>query len=119
LISGSVEPIVRPLARHLGVGEVLAARLETREGTTTGQLENGALAGEHKAQAIVRFAADRGIDLSEAYAYGDSLDDVPMLERVAKPAVVNPGRRLARLARARGWDVYRWPAPADFGLDPV
>jgi HAD superfamily hydrolase (TIGR01490 family) len=119
LVSGSVEPIVRPLASHLRVDEVLAARLETREGRTTGGLENGALAGERKAEVVAGFAAERGVDLSTSYGYADSSDDVPMLERIGHPAVVNPGRKLERLARARGWDVYRWPAPADFGLRPA
>jgi phosphoserine phosphatase len=77
------------------------------------------LAGERKAEVVAGFAAERGVDLSTSYGYADSSDDVPMLERIGHPAVVNPGRKLERLARARGWDVYRWPAPADFGLRPA
>lgn len=116
LVSGSVEPIVALLARHLGIADVLAPRLEEREGRTTGALAGGPIAGQRKAEEVAAFAERNGIDLSLAWGYGDSRDDVPMLERVGRPAVVNPGRKLARLARGRGWDVYRWPAPAEFGL---
>lgn len=118
LVSGSVEPIVRSLARHLGVEDILAARLEAREGMLTGEIEGGPLAGERKAEAVAAFALEAGIDLGDAFGYADSRDDVPMLERVAHAAVVNPDRRLERLARDRGWDVYRWPSPAEFGLRP-
>lgn len=115
LVSGSIEPIVAPLARHLGVAEILAPRLETRDGVCTGALEGEPLAGEGKAEAVATFAAAHGCALERAHGYADSIDDVPMLERLGRPAVVNPDRRLRGLARARGWDVYRWRAPAEFG----
>lgn len=112
LVTGSVEPIVRPLADHLGVRHVLAPRLELRDGRVTGELLGEPLAGERKAAEVADFATRHGIDLAESFAYGDSLDDVPMLEIVGRPAVVNPGRRLHERAAARGWEILRWPAAA-------
>lgn len=109
LVTGSLEPIVRPLAAHLSVSDVLAARLEVEDGRHTGRLADPPLAGRRKAEAVVDLAARRDIDLSLSFAYGDSSDDIPMLEAVGNPAAVNPGGRLLRLARARGWDVFEWP----------
>ena len=34
--------------------------------------------------------------------------DLPLLEAVRTPVVVNPDPRLARVARRRGWRVERW-----------
>ncbi|MFN2383523.1 MAG: HAD family hydrolase [Gemmatimonadota bacterium] len=108
LVTGSLEPIVAPLAERLGVTDVLAARLEEEGGEYTGELAGGPLAGADKARAISAFAEREGLDLARACGYADSLDDVPMLEVVGLPAVVNPSGRLRRLATARGWDIYRW-----------
>jgi HAD superfamily hydrolase (TIGR01490 family) len=110
LVTGSVEPIVRPLADDLGVRHVLAPRLEVTEGVVSGRLEGEPLAGEQKADAVRAFAGERGIDLTDSWAYGDSLDDLPMLEAVGRAAVVNPGRRLLERAAERGWEILRWPA---------
>ena len=52
-----------------------------------------------------------GIDLAASYAYSDSYTDVPMLEAVGHPVVVNPDRVLARLARERDWEIRRSPGP--------
>lgn len=108
LVSGSVEAIVRPLAERLQVRDVLAPRLETTDGRLTGELDRPPLAGGRKAEAVREFARENGIDLEASYAYADSLDDLPMLEVVGRPAAVNPDGRLLQVALERGWDVYRW-----------
>jgi hypothetical protein len=52
-----------------------------------------------------------GIDLAASYAYSDSYTDVPMLEAVGHPVVVNPDRVLARLARDRDWESLQFTRP--------
>lgn len=108
LVSGSIDTIVRPLADHLEVRDILAPRLEVVDGRLTGELEGPPLAGERKAAALIEFARQNGIDPAGSFAYADGLDDVPMLASVGRPAVVNPEPRLLEEARSRGWDVFRW-----------
>lgn len=114
LVSGSVEAIVRPLAESLKVEDILAPSLEAVNGRLTGALEGPPLSGERKAATVVDFAETQGIELATSFGYADSLDDLPMLEAVGRPAAVNPDRRLLEAALARGWDVYRWK-----GLEPL
>lgn len=111
LVTGSIRTIVEPLARHLGVADVLAPRLEVEDGGFTGELASAPLAGERKAEAVVEFAAREGLDRPRSWAYADSRDDVAMLDAVGRPAVVNPDRKLERIAREKGWGVYRWATP--------
>jgi len=47
---------------------------------------------------------------SRSYFYTDSYSDLPMLERVGHPRVINPDPRLRRRARVRGWEVETWRA---------
>ena len=107
LVSGSVEAIVRPLADRLDVRDVLAPRLEAADGRLTGRLDRPPLAGNRKADAVREFARDNGVDLEASYAYADSLDDMPMLEVVGRPAAVNPDERLLGAALERAVEVIR------------
>lgn len=99
-----------PLAELLGVEHVLCTELEAEEGRLTGRHLPPACAGPGKVVHAERFAAARGIDLARSYFYTDSFSDLPMLERVGFPRVINPDPRLRRRARARGWEVETWRA---------
>ena len=58
-----------------------------------------------------RLAADGGYDLTDCYAYSDSITDLPMLEAVGHPTAVNPDRGLRKVALQRGWPVRRFERP--------
>lgn len=108
LVTGSIETIVAPLAEHLGVSTVIAPRLAVEGGRLTGELTEAPVAGERKAERIAALAAERGIDLEASIAYGDSADDIPMLARAGRAAVVNPRGRLLDQAMARKWEILYW-----------
>jgi HAD superfamily hydrolase (TIGR01490 family) len=108
IVSTSPEEVVAPLAQYLGVDEAIATRAELDEhGRYTGRTELYCY-GPDKAVAMKAAAERDGIDLSASYAYSDSATDLPMLEVVGHPAVVNPDRELARVAAASGWEVLRF-----------
>lgn len=73
------------------------------------------MSGNAKQRAIERVSAAVGIDLSRSFAYGNSYSDVPMLETVAFPTVINPTELLERLAHLRGWPVLEWHATESQG----
>ena len=66
--------------------------------------------GEAKAGQVRTLAAERGYSLPHCYAYSDSVTDLPMLETVGNPRVVNPDRALRRVAQQRGWPVLAFGA---------
>jgi HAD superfamily hydrolase (TIGR01490 family) len=108
VISASPEEIVRPLCRYLGIDDIIATRSAVDEdGKYTGEIELYAY-GEGKAEAMRAMAEDEGIDLTASYAYSDSMTDLPMLETVGHPVVVNPDAALAAVAAERGWEVRRF-----------
>jgi HAD superfamily hydrolase (TIGR01490 family) len=105
LATSSLDFIVRPLAEHIGAQAVLASSLEYESGRCTGKLAGGPLFGEAKRDAVVAFAAGRGVALSDCSFYSDSIHDLPLLAEVGEPVAVRPDRRLRREARARGWKI--------------
>ncbi len=90
VVSTSGEEMVRPIADQLGIVDVIATRMVVGE-----------------------LAKERDYDLGSSYAYSDSVSDVPLLEAVGHPTVVNPDRGLRRVAADRGWQVleFRHPIP--------
>ena len=112
VVSSSGEEIVKPIAAELGITDVIATRMVIEDGHYTGEVAYYA-AGPTKAEAIREIAAQHGYDLSGSYAYSDSISDVPMLEAVGHPTVVNPDRALRRVANERGWPIleFRHPVP--------
>jgi HAD superfamily hydrolase (TIGR01490 family) len=105
VISASPEEIVRPLCRYLGIDDIVATRAAVDdEGNYTGELELYAY-GPGKADAMRSLAQEEGIDLQASYAYSDSITDLPMLEVVGHPVVVNPDAELAAIAEERGWEM--------------
>ena len=111
IISASPAEIVAPLGRFLGVDDVIASQASVdEEGRYTGEMEVYAY-GPYKAQLIKEIAVTDGVDLSASYAYSDSYTDLPMLEAVGHPVVVNPDRVLAKVAKERGWTVRQFVRP--------
>jgi phosphoserine phosphatase len=44
----------------------------------------------------------------ESWYYADAFVDLPVLGIVGHPVCVNPERKLARIARKKGWDIRSW-----------
>jgi len=112
LVSASGEEMVRPIGALLGITDVIATRMVVENGHYTGEVAYYA-AGPTKAEAARELAKERDYDLESSYAYSDSVSDVPLLEVVGHPTVVNPDRGLRRVAADRGWQVleFRHPVP--------
>ena len=102
-VSGALDCILRLLAEHMGAQDIIANRLELKDGVCTGKMLKPVVAGPEKARLIREHARSGGHDLDECYAFSDSYSDVPMLSVVGHPAAVNPDKRLALLAKAYSW----------------
>lgn len=110
VVSASGEEIVAPIARALGATHAMATRMVVAEGKYTGEVAFYCY-GEGKVEAIHALAAREGYPLEHCYAYSDSITDIPMLEAVGHPSVVNPDRGLRKTAVNRGWPVLTFARP--------
>ena len=110
VVSASGEEIVAPIARALGATHAMATRMVVDDGKYTGQVAFYCY-GEGKVEAVRELAAREEYDLEYCYAYSDSITDLPMLELVGHPTVVNPDRALRKESAARGWPVLTFSKP--------
>jgi len=105
LLSAATIYLARPLGEHLGVDGYICNHLEVRDGVFTGKLVRPACYGEGKVPLARDYAAGQGTSLDSCYFYTDSITDLPLLEKVGHPVVVNPDHLLRREAKRRGWRI--------------
>ena len=113
IVSGATRYIVKPLAESLGVKHYLYTRLETENGRFTGRVIEPICFEEGKIYWLQQFIDEHNIDLARSYFYTDSITDLPLLDLVGHPVVVNPDPRLYRTALRRRWPVRFFTPPGD------
>jgi len=79
LVSGGFTQITDHLAAELGIDYCAANTLEVKDGRLTGRLVGEIIDRPGKARALVRFAEQAGVPLSQTIAIGDGANDLDML----------------------------------------
>lgn len=108
ILSASTPYLTEPLAAELGIDHVLCTRLEVSDGLFTGGWQAPLCYGAGKVEHARRWAEQHGVDLKRSTFYTDSISDLPMLEMVGSPRVVNPDPRLRLVAARRRYPVEIW-----------
>lgn len=96
---------VEPVARELGIEDLLCTELASEGGLINGRIEGRTLWGPGKAAAVLAFAEREGLVLADCFAYANGDEDVPFLTEVGRPCAVNPQPELAEHAARVGWPV--------------
>lgn len=110
VVSASGDELVGPIAELVGATHSVGSKATIVEGRYTGEMEFYC-AGENKAAAARRLAAEYGYRLQDCHAYSDSVADLPLLNTVGHPTAVNPDRALRKEAAVRGWPVLTFSDP--------
>ena len=108
IITATNEFVTRPIAQALGVPQLLATELaRDADGWITGEILGVPCMREGKVQRMQQWLAGRGLSWQDVDStfYSDSMNDVPLLEKVNHPVATNPDARLRALAQERGWRV--------------
>jgi len=105
VITGALDFTVDRLCEYLGIDEFVSNRLEFVNGYATGRILPPVMASATKAKWMREYAEKNNINLSESYAYSDSISDLPMLSIVGHPVAVNPDFRLKQTATQHDWAI--------------
>jgi HAD superfamily hydrolase (TIGR01490 family) len=108
ILSSSLIPVCRKMAEYLGMDDILCSGLESVNGILTGQPEGKFCFGDEKGVRLKHYCEKYNSKLQDAWYYGDALLDLPALSIVGNPVCINPERKLASVARKRGWKIYYW-----------
>ncbi len=105
LVTATPAEIADLIAGRLGATGALGTIAESHDGVYTGELHGNMLHGGGKKSMVLALARERGIDLAASHAYGDSVNDIPLLETVGTACAINPEPRLRLHAADVGWPV--------------
>ncbi len=105
LMSGTLDPIARALAGYLGARAVCATLCSERHGRYLAQPPEIHPFGAAKLSLARQLAEQLGTKLEHAVAYGDSAQDLFLLEAVGEPVAVAPDRHLLETALAKDWEI--------------
>jgi HAD superfamily hydrolase (TIGR01490 family) len=106
IITATNRFLTEPIAAALGVEHLIATEPQIVDGRFTGDVVGVPCMREGKIERLDAWLAARGeslADFGESWFYSDSINDLPLLERVTHPVAVDPDARLAKAARSRGW----------------
>lgn len=111
LLSGAFSQFVALVARDLGMKFWLGTEIELLDSVSTGRITS-IMNGPSKVQALRTFLQEQKeagavFDMGEAYAYADSIHDLPLLMLVGHPVAVNPDQELLKEAKQRGWEIIK------------
>ncbi len=100
--------VTAPIARELGIEILIATEPEEVHGEFTGAVRGIPCFREGKVKRLEAWLASRGTSLEAfdaSWFYSDSLNDLPLLERVTHPVAVDPDDTLRAHAESRGWPI--------------
>ncbi len=106
IITATNRFLVEPIAADFGVEHVMATEPEIRDGRFTGDIVGPPCMREGKIVWLDKWLKARNASLADfpqTWFYSDSINDLPLLERVTHPVVVDAGPKLTQIARERGW----------------
>ena len=106
LVTATPVDMANLMAKRLGFTGALGTKAETKDGIYTGKMIGNLLHGREKAVAIKELSLSESFDLKNCYAYSDSHHDIPLLESVGNPRVINPDTLLEIRAYRDNWPVY-------------
>ncbi|HEY9239738.1 MAG TPA: HAD-IB family phosphatase, partial [Burkholderiaceae bacterium] len=111
LVTATNDFVTAPIARALGIADLIAVRLERDAGgTITGRIAGTPSYRDGKVARVQEWLAERGRtwgDFDRISVYSDSVNDLPLLERATDPVATNPTPALRAIAEVRGWRILK------------
>jgi HAD superfamily hydrolase (TIGR01490 family) len=97
--------VTAPIAERFGIHHLIATEPERDASGFTGRVAGIPAFREGKVTRLSHWLGEHGGSLAGSHFYSDSVNDLPLLERVDNPVAVDPDPLLAQAARTRGWPV--------------
>ena len=103
IITATNRFITEPIAKRLGVDDILASDAELLEGKYTGNPTGIPCFQDGKVKRLDQWLDDKPFKLDTAYFYSDSHNDIPLLAAVGNPVAVDADEQLSNHAKRQGW----------------
>ena len=105
IVSSATKHQIAPAAKELDIKHIMCTELVMENGEFTGEVVHPTCFGQGKKTAAIDFCKKYKGNMDISFFYTDSDDDLPLVDAVGNPRVVNPNKVLARLGRKHKWPI--------------
>lgn len=105
IITATNRFVTAPIARKLGVHDLIATEPEIKNGIYTGEIVGTPCYKTGKVTRLQEWMKLHGENMIGSFFYSDSHNDLPLLEMVRHPVAVDPDSTLRRVAESRNWKI--------------
>jgi len=98
VVSGGFIDVIEPILKELKIDFYRANKLQILNGKLTGKLEGEIIDRAAKLKALVEFAKDEGVQMSQTVAIGDGANDLDMIESAGLGVAFNAKPKVAAAA---------------------
>ena len=96
--------VTRPIADIFDVSVLIATEFEIKDNAFTGRVVGTPCFRGGKLNKVSKWINDNNFDLSQASFYSDSFNDLPLLEKVKKPVIVDGDDRIREIGKKNNWE---------------
>ena len=96
--------VTRPIADIFDVSVLIATEFEIKNNSFTGNVLGVPCFRDGKLNKVKRWIDENNFDLSQASFYTDSFNDLPLLEKVKNPIIVDGDDKLREVGRSNNWE---------------
>jgi HAD superfamily hydrolase (TIGR01490 family) len=104
-VTASTEEIVSVIGEKLGFKGILCSKLAKTSEVYNGKLEKALASRDEKKETVNEYLRNNPTDLWNSFAFGDTDQDIPFLEKTANPVVLNPNKEILDIARSKNWTI--------------
>ncbi|WP_447553358.1 histidinol-phosphatase [Vreelandella sp. EE22] len=105
IITATNRFITGPIAKRLGVDDLIAVEPEKVDGRYTGKVSGVPSYREGKVTRLQQWLESQDLTMEGAWFYSDSHNDLALLEKVEHPVAVDPDDTLRQIAEERQWKI--------------
>jgi len=108
LISNAADVIIKKLADYLHIKNFLSTKLEVTNNRYTGNIIGDIMYGSNKCKALKNYVQSKNLVFENSWSYADHDSDIPLFLETSHPCVVNPSKKLKKIAVIKKWPVLNF-----------
>ena len=108
IITATNRFVTEPIAKMLGINNLIATEPDQNEGEFNGKIVGTPCFREGKIKRLEEWMDEHNLtwlSFLKSWFYSDSLNDIPLLNKVSHPIAVDPDPTLKEYAKKNSWPI--------------
>lgn len=108
IVTSTMDYLVEHVAKQLNISDYIAAPMEKIDGVLSGAQCGIVPFQQDKVTRINTFLKDNNLSLEDSYAYGDTINDLPMINMCQHKFAVDPNEVLLKSEDIKELEIVDW-----------